>query len=241
MRNDDRVGDASATVAGAAARSESEGARTAEEREAITAEALAACSPRVCDAVLRGEIAMGMNEAQVLAATRTTERAWSLRRAGDATVFVPRSLVDPPSDIVGDVVLVQLADHAVSRVGYREAQGIRVVDSERDASTEGRAEALAEALLREGDDLAARGDLDSALDRYDRASILTPDDPMLEYRIASVLDKQLRPIEALIQYRLFLHELELERIEARGRAAGHLADAIAQARQRIIVLEKHEE
>lgn len=199
LQNDDRVEDASATVAAAAARSDEERSRTAGERDALTAEALEACSPRVCEAILRGELAVGMTERQVMATTRTTERAWTLRRAGDATVFVPRSLVDPPSDAVGDVVLVQLTDDAVSRIGYREAQGIRVVDSERDATTEGRASALAEALLREGDDLAARGDLGGALDRYDRASVLAPRDAMLEYRIASVLDKQLRPIEALIQ------------------------------------------
>jgi len=61
---------------------------------------------------------------------------------------------------------------------------------------------------------------------------------MIGYRIATVLDKELRPIEALIQYRLFLHQLELENIEARGDAAAKMADAIARARERIIVLEK---
>src|SRR5690606_14945170 len=77
-----------------------------------------------------------------------------------------------------------------------------------------------------GDDLAARGDLDGALDRYDRAQVLQPDNVELEYRIATVLDKQLRPIEALIRYQLFLHRLELEKIEAVGDAYAQLADAV---------------
>jgi hypothetical protein len=61
---------------------------------------------------------------------------------------------------------------------------------------------------------------------------------LVEYRIATVLDKQLRPIEALIRYQLFLHQLELEKIRATGEAYGHLASAIAHARERVIVLER---
>jgi hypothetical protein len=45
-------------------------------------------------------------------------------------------------------------------------------------------------------------------------------------------------MEAQIRYQLFLHKLELEKIEANGRANAYLADAIAQARQRVIILEK---
>jgi hypothetical protein len=93
-------------------------------------------------------------------------------------------------------------------------------------------------LLREGDDLVARGEFDMALSRYDRAQVLRPGDAQIDYRIATVLDKQLRPIEALIRYQLFLHRLELERIEAVGQAYGHLANAIAHARERVIILEK---
>lgn len=143
-----------------------------------------------------------------------------------------------PRDQIGEVALVQLRNGRVSSYSYNEAQGIRVVQSPADATTSGRADALAEMLIREGDDLAARGDLDGALNRYDRASVLRPDDPELDYRIATVLDKQLRPVEALIRYRLFLHRLELEKIEAQGDAYAKLADAIARARERIIVLEK---
>jgi hypothetical protein len=80
--------------------------------------------------------------------------------------------------------------------------------------------------------------LDLALARYDQADILRPGHPETTLRIATTLDKQLRPVEALIRYRLFLHQLELEKIEAQGDAAAKLAEAIALAQQRIIVLEK---
>jgi hypothetical protein len=181
---------------------------------------------------------LGMNAAQVLAATRTTEGAWQFRGAPSAQVMVPASIEAPPRDALGEIALVQLRDGRVSTYSYREAQGVRVVAERADATTEGRASALAEMLLREGDDFTARGDLQAALDRYDRAQILRPGDAIVDYRIATVLDKQLRPIEALVRYQLFLHKLEIEKIEARGRASGYLADAIAQARQRVIVLEK---
>ncbi|MBI4546096.1 MAG: hypothetical protein HY703_12930 [Gemmatimonadetes bacterium] len=180
-----------------------------------------------------------MTEAQVLAATRTTEDAWSLRRAGRAAVLVPRSLDLAPRDAAGELALVQLRDGRVSSYSYQEGAGVRVVSEPADASTAGRASALGEMLIREGDDLAARGDLARALDRYDRAEVLRAGDPELDYRIATVLDKQLRPIEALIRYRLFLHRLELEKIEALGEAYAKLAAAIAHARERVIVLEKH--
>jgi hypothetical protein len=86
--------------------------------------------------------------------------------------------------------------------------------------------------------MAARGDLDAALDRYDRVSVLTPEDPMIDYKIAAVLDKALRPYEAIIQYQLFLHRLNLETIEAEGAAAAQLAEAIALAQQRLVILER---
>lgn len=212
--------------------------RLREQRDSLAAEALATCEPVVCEAVARGELALEMSEAQVLAATGTTESAWRIRRSGPAVVLSPVSATEPPSDAVASLAMVQLRDGRVTNYAYQESQGMRLVSSPEDATTEGRAEALADALLREGDDLAARGDLDRALDRYDRADVIRPGDPMTSYRIASALDKQLRPIEALIQYRLFLHQLELERIEARGVAAGRLADAIAEARERVIILER---
>ena len=237
MENDQRVGDSSAAVAAATAQAADAQAK-AREREALTAQAMADCTPDVCEALVRGEVAIGMNETQVLAATGTTDDAWSIRQAGDATVMMPATSLSPPTDVVGDIVVVQLASNSVSRYAYREAQGVRMVDSPYDASTEGRAEALADALLREGDDYAARGDFEAALNRYDRVSILTPGDPMIDYKIAESLDKALRPYAALIQYQLFLHRMRLETIEARGEAAARMAEAIALAQQRILILER---
>ncbi len=238
MVNNEPVGDASATIAQASAEAERQRAKAADDRSNIQAEALADCAPAVCDAVVRGEIALGMNEVQVFAATRTTEDAWTIRQSGPSIVMVPGDTRVVPTDIVGNVAMIQLAGNRVSRYGYTEAQGIRLVDEPHDATTEGRAEALAEALVREGDELAARGDLDAALDRYDRVSVLTPGDPMIDYKIAEVLDKALRPYEAMIQYQLFLHRLNLETIEAEGAAAAQLAEAIALAQQRLVILER---
>mgnify|MGYP006178576265 CR=1 FL=1 len=71
-----------------------------------------------------------------------------------------------------------------------------------------------------------------------RAHVLKPEDPMITYRVATSLDKMLRPREAEIQYRLFLHQLELERIDALGDAYAKIAEAMAYARERIVVLER---
>lgn len=237
MENDQRVGDAASEVTEASARA-AEAKAKAQERDQLTAQALADCSPEVCEAIVRGELAIGMNETQVLAATGTTDDAWSIRHSGDATVMMPNTSVSLPSDVVGDIAMVQLTYDSVNRYAYREPQGVRVVDSPADATTEGRAEAMAETLVREGDEYAARGDFEAALNRYDRASILTPGDPMVDFKIASALDKALRPYAALIQYQLFLHRLEIEKIEARGEAAARMAEAIALAQQRILILER---
>lgn len=234
----DRVDVGTATASGESAAAAADRETLRERREALRAAALEGCEPDVCEAILRGELRPGMTETAVLATTGTTEEAWRIRRSGSAVVMVPRSLSALPSDAAGDLAMVQIADGRVARVAYQEASGIRVVDDVAETTTEGRAEALAELLLREGDRLAAQGALDAALDRYDRADVLSPANAMVAYRIATVLDKQLRPIEALIQYRLFLHRLELERIEARGQVAANVAEAIARAKERIVVLER---
>lgn len=213
-------------------------AELAQRREAIRATALAECAADACDAILRGELRPGLTENGVLAATGTTGEAWEIRRSGSSVVMTPRSLTHAPTDAVGEVALVQIADGRVSRYAYRESGGIRLVDEPADATAEGRAAALARMLVEEGDRLAAAGELDTALDRYDRADVLDPDHPLTAYRIAAVLDKQLRPIQALIQYRLFLHRLEMEELRARGEIAAEVAEAIARARDRVIVLEK---
>jgi hypothetical protein len=234
----DKVGDASEVVADASARASARQAAAEARSEEIRAAALADCAPAVCDAVVRGELALGMNQVQVMAATGTTETAWSIRSSGESTMMTPKDARVGLADVVGNVAMVQISPAGVSRYGYVEGQGIRLVSSPADATMEGRAAALADAMVREGDELAARGRLDDALNRYDRASILTPGDPMIDYKIATVLDKALRPYEALIQYQLFLHRMELEKIEARGDAAAKLAEAIALAQQRIVVLER---
>ena len=237
LDNGDRVGTSAEAVERTRAESARERAETAERRDELAARALADCAPDVCEAIARGEVAVGMSEAQVLAATRTTESAWRVRDAGESSVMVPASLDVAPHDAVGEVALVQLRAGRVANYSYREAQGLRVVSSAAEATTDGRARALADALVREGDDYAARGDLGAALDRYDRAHVLGGDDPMVTYRIATTLDKQLRPIEAILRYQLFIHQLEIEKINARGEAAARIAEAIARAHERIIVLE----
>jgi tetratricopeptide (TPR) repeat protein len=238
LQTGDRVQPADAVVQQTRAEVERDRREAEERRDVLAAGALADCVPAVCEAIARGELALGMSETQVLAATRTTEGAWQVRDAGGASVMVPRSLGTAPRDAVGELAMVQLRGGRVAAYSYHEAQGVRVVSAPQDATTEGRASALAEMLIREGDDLAARGELNQALDRYDRAHVLRPDDAMTEYRIATVLDKQLRPIEALIRYQLFLHGLEMERIRVTGEAYGQLANAIAHARERVIVLER---
>jgi tetratricopeptide (TPR) repeat protein len=188
--------------------------------------------------VARGEVALGMTEAQVMAATRTAPAAWTVRRAAAAATMTPAALSAPPADVVSEVALVQLADGRVRSVSYREPQGLRVVERPEDQTPTGRARATADALIREGDQFAAAGDRAAALDRFDRALVLAPNDALLQYRVATLLDLQLRPFEALIRYQRFLQTLELQRIEAVGNANAKLAEAIARAQQRIIVLER---
>lgn len=234
--NNDRVADARTGTAEADAAARQASGQAA--RDSIAAEALATCTGDVCEAVTRGELALGMNETQVLAATRTTEDAWSIRRADGSAVLVPKSLQHAPTDAGGEVVMVQVANGGVQSYSYREPQGIRVVNEPADATLEGRAAATADMLVREGDDYVARGEFDQALNRYDRAHILKPEDPAIMYRVATTLDKQLRPVQAMIAYQRFLHEMELERIRAVGEAYGHMAEAIAHARERVIILER---
>lgn len=238
LRSGDRVGSADAVVEATRQDAAATQREAAARRDATAANALAACTPEICAAIARNEVALGMSEAQVYAATRTTEAAWQTRDAGEATVMVPATRSVAPRDAVGQLAMVQLRNGRVSVYSYNEAQGVRLVAAPADATTAGRASALADMLIREGDDLVARGEFNQALNRYDRAHVLRPEDPMVEYRIATVLDKQLRPIEALIRYQLFLHRLELEKIQAVGEAYGNLALAIAHARERVIVLER---
>ncbi|MEO8337289.1 MAG: hypothetical protein ABI664_20090 [bacterium] len=236
MHNGDRVESPIRTVDGATTQALEARLAGRERRDSVTVVALASCATDVCAALGRGELALGMTEAQVLAATRTTDIAWVARRSGGVEVLSPRDADAGPGDMIGSLALVQLAGGRVSSIVYREAQGLRTVSSAADASDANRMRAAS--LVKEGDALAAAGDFTSALDRYDRASVVTRADPELQYKMAMSLDKLLRPIEAQLRYQLFLNQLEINRIEATGNANAKLADAIVHARERLIVLEK---
>ncbi|MEX0911788.1 MAG: hypothetical protein WD737_03305 [Gemmatimonadota bacterium] len=227
-----------ATIADARANGELERARLTEERLQAGTAALASCTPQVCEAIARGEVTIGMSFGQVLAATRTTADAWESRTSGGFTVLTVRPGSRAPDDAVGELAYVSLESGAVANYTYREPQGFRSVSDPADATLAGRAEARAAALLQQGDEYAAAGRLDLALDRYDRADVIRPGDSETTLRIAAALDKQLRPIEAILRYQLFIHQMELEKIEARGVVAANIAEAIARARERVIILEQ---
>jgi tetratricopeptide (TPR) repeat protein len=235
MHNGDRVAGPDANAGDRAA---SDQAWMRAQRDSILAVALNGCAADVCSAVTRGEVSLGMNEAQLYAATRTTPQAWTVRRSGDATVLTAARSDVTPKDVVAPIAMIQMQANRIALLAYTEAQGIRVVSRPADATAAAQAKVTADALVREGDQFVAVGQLDMALDRYDRASILVPNDGPLQYKIATVLDKQLRPIEALMRYQRFLHQMELERINAYGDAYAKQAEAIAHAKERIIVLEK---
>jgi hypothetical protein len=236
MRNGDRVDAPVHAIDAATTQALDAAIAGRERRDSISAVAFASCAPSVCAALGRGEVALGMTEAQVLAATRTTELAWTVRRSGGVAVLAPRDADAAPRDAVAPLALVQLAGGTVASVTYREPQGLRTVASAADVA--GANVARATALTREGDAMAAAGDFTAALERYDRASVVSQADPELQYKMATALDKLLRPREAELRYRLFLHRLELETIAAHGEANAKLAGAVMAARERIVVLEK---
>jgi tetratricopeptide (TPR) repeat protein len=101
-----------------------------------------------------------------------------------------------------------------------------------DAASEGRA------LLKQGDELAGFGRFDDALDRYNRAGLLIPNEPLVDFKVARLLDLQMQPLEAKMRYQRFLQQLDLERIRVQGEANAALAEAIAIAQQRLVVLDK---
>ena len=236
MRNGDKVEAPMKTMDAATTQALESRIEGRERRDSIAAVALGQCAPAVCAALGRGEIALGMTEAQVLAATRTTDLAWTTRRAGGTSVLTPRDLDASPRDAVAPVVLVQLAGGTVASLTYREPQGLRTVSSALDVTDANRARAVA--LTSEGDALAAAGDFTGALDRYDRASVVNRADAELQYKMATSLDKLLRPIEAELRYKLFLNQLEIQKIDAIGNANARLAEAIVQARERIMILDR---
>lgn len=217
---------------------EMERERIASDRAASVAAALASCTPEICDAISRGELAVGMTEAEVLAATRTSQAAWDTRGAQGMLTMTARDGAQPVSDALSRIAYVNFRNGQVTSYTYREATGFRTVSSPEQATYAGRTAARAQALLEQGDEYAAAGRLDLALASYDQADILRPDDPQTTLRIATTLDKSLRPYEASMRYQLFIHQMELEKIRARGEVAANIAEAIARAHERIIVLEQ---
>lgn len=238
MVNGDKMQSPDSIAARARVRGEVERGMYAQRRDSIAATAAASCSGEICTALTRGEVVLGMNTAQVMAATKSTAEAWSVRYAGRATVMVGARATVPPRDVNGELGLVQLEDGKVSSYGYREPQGLRVITSAADASAEGRAKAQAEALIREGDDFNLVGKRAEALDRYDRALLMDGSNAMLQYKVATLLDLQLRPQEALMRYERFLQQMRIQTIQAQGDAAAKQAEAIAMAQQRIVILQQ---
>lgn len=239
--NSDRVANTDSLVAAAAARGEADRARLEARRDSLMQVAMSTCNGGTCAALARGEVVLGMNSAQVMAATKTTPEAWTVRVAGPATIMTPRTLTRTPRDNSGELAMVQLQDGGVSTYAYRERQGLRVVATAADTSITARNRVLADRLQKEGDDFLSAGDRALALDRYDRALLLNPDDYGLEYKVASLLDLQLRPVEALMRYQRFLQQLELQRIDAQGTQAAKFTEAVVRAQQRIVVLRQESE
>lgn len=236
MVNGDRV--VAAEGAMAAPATEAERRSIQATMDSIHALATADCAPEICASIARGELAIGMNETQVYAATRSVPAAWSVRRSGAAAVMVPWKPSAAPRDRVGEMVMVQIDAGRAAVVSRRGPQGIMVSSRASGTGDVAQAKAASAALIREGDDLVAANDLDGALNRYDRASVLDPEAADPQYKAARLLDLQLRPQEALMRYQRFLLSLEIERIQAKGEANAKMAEAIALAQQRIMVLER---
>ena len=238
IRTGDRVPSSDAKVEAIRSRTEQHQEALTSRRDSLTLLAAKDCAPAICSALSRGEVALGMNANQVMAATKSTESTWSIRESGSSMVMVAKFASTPPRDASGEIAIVQLADNKVTSYSYREPQGMRVVSVAADEGSDGRVRAQAAALVRDGDALLVSGNRARALDLYDRASVLSPNDASLQYKVATLLDQELRPLEALMRYQRFLHQMELEKIKVQGEAYGQLANAIAHARERVIVLEK---
>ena len=234
----DRVAAADVAIAEARERERVAQADARERQDSLAVTAAQDCTPVVCAAIARGEVTLDMSEAQVLAATRTAPAAWTLRRSGRTTVMTPAAIDAAPRDASGALAMVQFTDGRVASLSWRERTGLRVVSAAADTTAAARTKGLADAMIREGDDFVAAGDRVRALERYDRALVLRSEDALLNYKVAQLLDQQLRPVEALMRYQRFLQQLELQRIDAVGTQNAKLAEAIALAQQRIVVLDR---
>ena len=88
MRNGDRVASNDNIIAAQRTEARNDAFRMRQERDSLNAVATANCAPSICDALARGEVAIGMTTTQVLAATRTTPEAWSIRQAAGVTTIL---------------------------------------------------------------------------------------------------------------------------------------------------------
>jgi hypothetical protein len=152
--------------------------------------------------------------------------------------LAPASRDAVPRDAQGALASVQFTGGRVSGLSRVTRLGLQYVTTSSDTSAESRTRVVVDALVREGDDYVAAGDRVRALERYDRALVLRGDDALLNYKVATLLDQQLRPVEALMRYQRFLLQIELQRLEALGTRHAKLAEAIALAQQRVIVLDR---
>lgn len=236
MVNGDRVAAADASTTAPVVAAERDAAKSS--IDSVYALATAGASTATREAIARGEVTIGMNEVQVFAATRSTPSAWVVRRASGDAVLVPAQTSMAPKDRLGEMVMVQMDGGRAAVLSRRGPQGILVASKPQDATAQAQGKTAAEALVREGDDLVAANDLAGALNRYDRASVLDPEAAEVQFKAARLLDLQLRPQEALMRYQRFLLSLDIERIRAQGDASAKMAEAIAMAQQRIVVLEK---
>ena len=223
-----------------ASRAQQAASRWASQRavDSIAAASLRGCTAPLCDATVRGEVALGMTEPQFFAATGTTPEAWQSWWPADETkVFRPGSQF-APRDARGAIASVSMREGRVASISREERTGVQTFTASGDTATAVRARVLGDALMREGDDYIAAGDRVRALERYDRVLVLRSDDAMLNYKVAQLLDQQLRPMEALMRYQKFLLQIELQRIDAQGTQYAKLAEAIALAQQRVLVLDR---
>src|SRR5215216_6579039 len=91
------------SVGRAHAEGRAERERAAAEHDQTVAHALQACAGAACDAIARGELAVGLTREQVLAATHTSAAAWEERGGGFVTTLTPRDEGRAPRDAVAEV------------------------------------------------------------------------------------------------------------------------------------------
>ena len=191
----------------ARARSEAANERTrlAAEQDQVVGRALSDCTPLLCNAVARGELAVGMTREQVIAATHSGPAAWEERGGGGITTLTPREGTRAPHDGVSEVAFVTL-EKARAELRLRERRRCAWVERA-DAKRQGAARARRGVRARATTGLA--GDSTRA-EPYDRATwCRTTNRDHAEHRPRA--DKQLRPFEASIRYQLLLHQLETRR------------------------------